>query len=212
MRLRRSTMADLADRHHLYQESVQDTESEIDFVEETWADLRDRPATLLREDFCGTANTACEWVRRDPAQAAMTDITLITPTLNSAATIADCIDSSKKAINAHKPASVDDVRNSAVNLIVRGEEALGKESQLKQFLLENVYRHHRQMRMAEKSERIITTLFESYINNPEQLPPNFSSRLETEDKYVVVADYIAGMTDRFAGQEYKKMIDPFELF
>ena len=71
MRLRRSKMADLADRHHLYQESVQDTESEIDFVEETWAELRDRPATLLREDFCGTANTACEWVRRDPAHRAV---------------------------------------------------------------------------------------------------------------------------------------------
>jgi len=71
MRLRRSKMADLADRHHLYQESVQDTEAEIDFVAETWAELRDRPAILLREDFCGTANTACEWVRRDPAHRAV---------------------------------------------------------------------------------------------------------------------------------------------
>jgi len=66
MRLRRSSMAELADRHYLYQESVQDTESEIDFVLETWAELRERPAELLREDFCGTANTACEWVRREP--------------------------------------------------------------------------------------------------------------------------------------------------
>ena len=63
-------MADQADRHVLYQESVQDTEAEIDFVEETWAELRNRPAELLREDFCGTANTACEWVRRDPAHRA----------------------------------------------------------------------------------------------------------------------------------------------
>lgn len=59
-------MAGRADRYSLYQESVQDTEAEIDFIEETWAALRDRPAELLREDFCGTANTACEWVRRDP--------------------------------------------------------------------------------------------------------------------------------------------------
>ncbi len=65
VRFRKHTMADQADRHHLYQQSVQDTESEIDFVEETWRELRDRPAELLREDFCGTANTACEWVRRD---------------------------------------------------------------------------------------------------------------------------------------------------
>jgi len=71
MRFRRSNMARQADRHYLYQESVQDTESEIDFVEETWSELRDRPAELLREDFCGTANTACEWVRRDPAHRAI---------------------------------------------------------------------------------------------------------------------------------------------
>lgn len=59
------TLAELADRHLLYQQSVQDVESEIDFVEQTWSELRRRPARLLREDFCGTANTSCEWVRRD---------------------------------------------------------------------------------------------------------------------------------------------------
>lgn len=69
--LKRQLLAAQADRHYLYQESVQDTESEIDFVEETWAQLRDRPAELLREDFCGTANTACEWIRRDPAHYAI---------------------------------------------------------------------------------------------------------------------------------------------
>jgi SAM-dependent methyltransferase len=53
-----------ADRHLLYQYSVQDIEAEIDFIEQTWSELRNRPAVLLREDFCGTANTACEWVRR----------------------------------------------------------------------------------------------------------------------------------------------------
>ena len=58
-------MSDLADRHLLYQQAVQDVESEIDFVEQTWAELRQRPAVFLREDFCGTANTACEWVIRD---------------------------------------------------------------------------------------------------------------------------------------------------
>lgn len=59
------SMAAQADRHRLYQQSVQDVESEIDFVEQTWSELRQRPAEFLREDFCGTANTACEWVRRD---------------------------------------------------------------------------------------------------------------------------------------------------
>ena len=64
--LRKKRLAELADRHDLYQRSVQDTESEIDFVVETWNSLRQRPAEFLREDFCGTANTACEWVRRSP--------------------------------------------------------------------------------------------------------------------------------------------------
>ena len=64
-KMARGNIASQADRHYLYQESVQDTEAEIDFVEDTWRNLRDRPAELLREDFCGTGNTACEWVRRD---------------------------------------------------------------------------------------------------------------------------------------------------
>lgn len=56
--------AQQADRHALYQAAVQDVEAEIDFVEQTWQELRDRPAVHLREDFCGTANTATEWVKR----------------------------------------------------------------------------------------------------------------------------------------------------
>jgi SAM-dependent methyltransferase len=57
-------MAETMGRHLLYQSAVQDVEAEIDFVIQTWGELRDRPARRLREDFCGTANTSCEWVRR----------------------------------------------------------------------------------------------------------------------------------------------------
>ncbi len=57
-------MAQKADRHVLYQESVQCAESELDFVAETFRAIRKRRARHLREDFCGTANVACEWVRR----------------------------------------------------------------------------------------------------------------------------------------------------
>lgn len=58
------SLADQADRHELYQLSVQDPEGEIDFICETWDSLRRRPAVFLREDFCGTALTSCEWIRR----------------------------------------------------------------------------------------------------------------------------------------------------
>jgi len=59
------TMAQQADRHHLYQQSVQCPEAEIDFVEEQFELIRNRKAKVLREDFCGTAYTACEWIKRD---------------------------------------------------------------------------------------------------------------------------------------------------
>jgi len=69
--LHKQKLSEISDRHDLYQRSVQDTGAEIDFVEETWNRLRQRPAELLREDFCGTANTACEWVRRNESHYAL---------------------------------------------------------------------------------------------------------------------------------------------
>lgn len=63
-RKRNSTLAAKADRHILYQDSVQCAEADIDFIDETYKGLRKRTAKILREDFCGTALTACEWVRR----------------------------------------------------------------------------------------------------------------------------------------------------
>lgn len=58
------TMAEQADRHELYELSVQNVESEVIFLQETFTELRGRPAHLLREDFCGTASACCEWVRQ----------------------------------------------------------------------------------------------------------------------------------------------------
>lgn len=59
----KSRAADLADRHRLYELSVQNVEGEFEFVDETYEKLRGRKARILREDFCGTAAMACEWVR-----------------------------------------------------------------------------------------------------------------------------------------------------
>ncbi|GJM19634.1 MAG: hypothetical protein DHS20C14_18470 [Phycisphaeraceae bacterium] len=60
-----------ADRHELYQLSVQNVEAEIDFVDEAFEELKGRKATKLREDFCGTGNTSCEWVRRRETNTAV---------------------------------------------------------------------------------------------------------------------------------------------
>ncbi len=61
---KKTTMASKADRHVLYQDSVQCVEAEIDFIDDTYKDIRGRRAELIREDFCGTACTSCEWIKR----------------------------------------------------------------------------------------------------------------------------------------------------
>lgn len=63
-RSKNPSMAQMADRHELYELSVQCTEAEIDFVDKTFKQLRSRRAKVLREDFCGTANVCCDWVQR----------------------------------------------------------------------------------------------------------------------------------------------------
>ncbi len=70
-RRRRSTLASKADRHQLYELSVQCAEAEIDFVDEAFKRLRKRKARVLREDFCGTANVCCEWVKRGSKRRAI---------------------------------------------------------------------------------------------------------------------------------------------
>ena len=67
---KKTTMAQAADRHRLYELAVQDPEAECRFVHKTFRRLRGRPARVLREDFCGTAAVCCEWVRRNKANTA----------------------------------------------------------------------------------------------------------------------------------------------
>ncbi|MGV6814815.1 MAG: class I SAM-dependent methyltransferase [Phycisphaerales bacterium] len=69
------------DKHELYQLSVQNVEAEIDFVDETFEEIRGRKAVALREDFCGTGNTSAEWVRRRPTNTAI-GLDLDQPTLD----------------------------------------------------------------------------------------------------------------------------------
>jgi dGTPase len=66
--------------------------------------------------------------------------------------------------------------------------------------------------MTQKADRIMSALFEVYMQEPRQLPPHVLQRAEQEGETVAraVADYIAGMTDRFALDEYKKLFDPYE--
>lgn len=68
---RPETMAEQADRHALYEQSVQNVESEVEFIRDTFKELRGRVPVSFREDFCGTAAAACEWIRQGPEQTAI---------------------------------------------------------------------------------------------------------------------------------------------
>jgi dGTPase len=64
------------------------------------------------------------------------------------------------------------------------------------------------MRMAVKAEKFLTELFQAFITTPDTLPTPIREKLQTEDKFRIVCDYLAGMTDRFALEEHQKMFDP----
>jgi dGTPase len=105
--------------------------------------------------------------------------------------------------------SPDKVQLHDSNLVAYTADFGQKVRQLKAFLLANMYRHYRLIRMQSKAERFITQLFEAYIKEPKMLPTDTQKRLEQADLYRVVADYIAGMTDRYALDEWQKLFDPY---
>ncbi len=124
--------------------------------------------------------------------------------------VSNLISETNKKIQKYQIKTVEDVRNAGENIISFSNSTKKLNSQLKMFLFDKMYRHYRMIRMADKAKRIVTQLFEVYLNNSDQLPPSFTSKVKEEDNMQLVCDYIAGMTDRFALQEYKKLFDPFE--
>lgn len=124
--------------------------------------------------------------------------------------VTDLLDQSLSNIADSSPQNADDVRNNPKPLLEFSASMEMESKKLNQFLHHNMYRHSKMMRMAEKAKRIIAAIFDTYMNNPHALPPHVEALLDKEPAYQVVADYIAGMTDRFAAAEYAKLIDPGE--
>jgi len=105
----------------------------------------------------------------------------------------------------HSPQAV---REAAHNLVGFSPQIQARNRELKDFLLDRLYRHHRVMRMQVKAQRLIRRLFEAYRDEPRQLPLEVQARFAHEQPERVICDYIAGMTDRFAIQEYQNLFDP----
>jgi dGTPase len=105
--------------------------------------------------------------------------------------------------------SVEGVQTLPHNIIAQGTEMEQMNMQLKTFLFDNLYRHFRVVRMSKKAHRFISQLFESYTSEPAQLPFEIQKKIAQRGLHRTVADYIAGMTDRFALQEWERLFDPF---
>jgi dGTPase len=126
--------------------------------------------------------------------------------------VLDTIQATEKNLLAAGIQSLSELRSNSQNMASYSPAMREENEELKSYLFENFYRHYRVVRMAMKAERILQRLFHAYIDEPLQLPPD-TLRLsdeEPEGLYRVVCDYIAGMTDRFATQEYKRLFDPDE--
>ena len=106
--------------------------------------------------------------------------------------------------------SVEEVRRVGSNVAGFSAEMLEMNRQLKDFLLRSFYRHPRVMRMAGKAQRLLTELFHAYLEEPQQLPYEIQARIRsgTDSAERVICDYLAGMTDRYAISEHKKLFDP----
>ena len=122
--------------------------------------------------------------------------------------VTDLIENTQRAIERTGPETSDDVRAMSAPLVAFTDPVLAEHGELKQFLNRNMYRHPTVTRMTDKARATVKGLFESYMSQPQEMPEEFSRRAASGDesrKARVVADYIAGMTDRFAIAEYERL-------
>jgi len=121
--------------------------------------------------------------------------------------IVDLTATTATRIAEHRPASADEVR--AAPLLAGFSEGIRAEAdELKRFLFDNLYRHFRVLRMTAKARRIVRELFTAFLQDPRLLPPDYQRRSESAANQArAIADYIAGMTDRYAVREHKRLFE-----
>ena len=122
----------------------------------------------------------------------------------------DLLVTSRAAIDAARPGGVEDVRRHGAALIGFSAPMLEQHRKLKRLLHRKLYRHYRVHRMSVKAQRIVKALFDVFFDDARTLPPDVQRRIEERgggdaERARLVADYIAGMTDRFAIAEYGRL-------
>ena len=117
------------------------------------------------------------------------------------AQVYDVIDATRAALEAAAPADADAARRAGP-LVLFGETMRAQSIELKQFLFRNLYRHPRVTQTTERAQNVVRELFAAYLARAEEMPASYVQRA---DRHRAVADYIAGMTDRFAMREHERL-------
>ncbi|WP_432821580.1 deoxyguanosinetriphosphate triphosphohydrolase [Trichloromonas sp.] len=126
------------------------------------------------------------------------------------ALIEDLVRSTGHELEKNRIMDIADVRNCPRRLVLLSPEMRAMNNELKVFLRKKLYRHYKVERMRIKAERFLHALFESYQQTPSLLPADCQQKFEQHGKERTICDYIAGMTDRYAMDEYKRLFDPYE--
>ena len=129
--------------------------------------------------------------------------------------VTDVVETSRHAIEQVAPADINAVRSHSKHLVQLSGVMSQHHLELKRFLRERVYRHYRVLRMTNKAQQVVKTLFSEFMEAPELMPPEhqqaatrFSAEMGEAGRARAVADYIAGMTDRYAVLEHERIFDP----
>lgn len=115
----------------------------------------------------------------------------------------DLVQTTRSALKQAKVETLEDVRRAG-KLAGYSPDFSMRLKELKRFLHDNLYRHYQVLRMTNKAQRIITELFQAFMADPRLLPPQYQHRARS-DQPRAIADYIAGMTDRYAMKEHRKL-------
>jgi dGTPase len=131
--------------------------------------------------------------------------------------LTDLITTTQSNVDAAGPHSIDDVRRQPKPLAAMSETGREEHTELMTFLRDRLYRHYKVARMTSKARRVMSELFEAFFNDINLLPTEYHSIAAAAEKARgldgrarAVADYIAGMTDRFAIGEHGRLLDPTE--
>ena len=123
--------------------------------------------------------------------------------------VGDVMGRTAEALDTYEIDSPEKLQRHPENVVGYTPEFGRKVRALKKFLFDRMYRHYRVMRMQTKAERFVAELFDAYVKEPHMLPGETQARLETASVERVVADYIAGMTDRYALDDWQRLYDPY---